>query len=354
MGVVTGEGDYPVNTAITIEAIPNAGYRFVQWNDGNRNNSRMIIVTQDVNFTAIFTIDAPGMFYLSVTVNNPSMGSLSGGGDYAENTAVTIEAMPNAGYCFVQWNDGNTNNPRTITVTQDTNFTAEFRAIITYHVTVIANNTSMGTATGSGDYAENTTATITATANQGYRFVRWNDGNTNNPRTITVTQDINFIAEFRAIIRYYVTVTANNPSMGTVTGSGDYAENTTATITATANQGYRFVQWNDGNTQNPRTITVTQDISFTAIFVQATSIKEISTTVINIYPNPATDNIHITLSENVHQAVFTLYDMQGKILIRKEINSDDAVSVSNLAAGIYIYYVRTEKENKQGKIMIND
>ena len=39
---------------------------------------------------------------------------------------VTLSATPNYGYHFTQWNDGNMDNPRTITLTQDTSFTAEF------------------------------------------------------------------------------------------------------------------------------------------------------------------------------------------------------------------------------------
>jgi hypothetical protein len=75
---------------------------------------------------------------------------------------------------------------------------------------------------------------------------------------------------------------------------------------------------------------------------------------ITIYPNPAKDNIHITLPENVHQAIFSLYDMQGKILLQQEISNQDAVQVSNLAAGIYIYNVTTEKQNHRGQLTINN
>jgi hypothetical protein len=39
---------------------------------------------------------------------------------------VQIEALPNDGYHFVKWSDGVTDNPRTIELTQDTTFTAEF------------------------------------------------------------------------------------------------------------------------------------------------------------------------------------------------------------------------------------
>jgi hypothetical protein len=137
-------------------------------------------------------------------------------------------------------------------------------------------------------------------------------------------------------------------------GGGDFHAHTTTTIGAIANPGYRFVQWNDGNTDNPRTITVTQDTAFAATFDIANAIKDREASTISVYPNPATDNIHISLQENVYQAVFTLYDMQGKVLIRKEISSQDIVSVSNLAAGIYIYNVTTDKQNYTGKLTINN
>jgi hypothetical protein len=114
------------------------------------------------------------------------------------------------------------------------------------------------------------------------------------------------------------------------------------------------VQWNDGNTDNPRTVTVTQDTAFAATFDISNAIKEIETSTIVIYPNPATDNITVILPENVYQAVFTVYDMQGKILIRKEISNQDAVPVSNLAKGVYIYNVTTDKQRYQGKIVIGD
>ncbi len=65
---------------------------------------------------------------------------------------------------------------------------------------------------------------------------------------------------------YYVAAKANNVSMGNVTGSGSYFYGDTAMLTATANKGYHFVNWSDGNTDNPRQIVVTQDTLFTAIF----------------------------------------------------------------------------------------
>ena len=66
--------------------------------------------------------------------------------------------------------------------------------------------------------------------------------------------------------QYTITVTVNDTSMGSATGGGVYEENATATLTAKANAFYKFVQWEDGNTDNPRSVTVTGDATYKAIF----------------------------------------------------------------------------------------
>lgn len=67
---------------------------------------------------------------------------------------------------------------------------------------------------------------------------------------------------------YTITVTAG--SGGTVTGGGNYEAGSTATLTATPNANYRFVQWSDGNTNATRTITVTGNATYTATFARIT------------------------------------------------------------------------------------
>ena len=49
---------------------------------------------------------------------------------YGDSIAI-IEAIPNYGYKFLQWSDGIRYNPRTIVLTQDTSFTAEFGYAVT-------------------------------------------------------------------------------------------------------------------------------------------------------------------------------------------------------------------------------
>jgi hypothetical protein len=348
MGTVTGEGDYQETTMQTITAIANAGYRFVQWNDGVTDNPRTINITDGETYTAIFV--ETGYYLVTTASNDDEMGTVTGEGDYQQNTDAEIEAIPEAGYRFVQWNDGDIDNPRTFTVTQDTNFIATFEAIM-HLVTVTANDTTMGTLTGEGYYQETTTAEIEAIPNQKVRFVQWNDGVTDNPRIITVWSDTTFIAEFDTI-KYHITLLVNDPTMGTVTGEGDYVIDDMATITAIPNPDYQFVRWDDGNVNSTRTVSVTSDITYTAEFERKNTIATIELSKTTIYPNPAIDKVNIILPENVSQAFFTLYDMQGKELIRKEINGQDNVEVSVFAAGIYVYKLTTPKESHTGKLTV--
>ena len=73
--------------------------------------------------------------------------------------------------------------------------------------------------------------------------------------------------------QYTITVTANNDAYGTVTGGGVYDSAATATLTATPNEGYKFVNWDDGNTQNPRIVTVTSNASYIANFAEIAGVN---------------------------------------------------------------------------------
>ncbi len=67
---------------------------------------------------------------------------------------------------------------------------------------------------------------------------------------------------------YTVTLSVNDKTMGTVAGAGTYENGETATLTATANEGYAFYAWSDGNTENPRTVTAetTLEATFYAFY----------------------------------------------------------------------------------------
>ena len=202
-----------------------------------------------------------GRVYTITTNTNPVQGRVLIEGFLRDTT--TIFAIPNTGYHFVQWLDGNTDNPRNIVLTQDTTFTAEF-AKNEYTITTASSNPEWGSTAGDTTTLYLDEVQISATPNQGYHFVYWNDYNTSNPRTITVTND----QEFQAILakNTYTISKQCDTEQGSVSGVywAEYLD--VVTLTAVPNYGYHFTQWSDGIKDNPRAFVLTKDTTFTAEF----------------------------------------------------------------------------------------
>lgn len=120
-GTITATFD--VSTCIwTIEAVPTADFAFSEWSDHNTDNPRTIDFNNEVDleddefsFTAIFVMQITncktiGDYDYNVKTN-------TGGTITCElvDGEQILTAIPNAGYVFAQWADGNAANPRTIT-----------------------------------------------------------------------------------------------------------------------------------------------------------------------------------------------------------------------------------------------
>ena len=201
---------------------------------------------------------------LQLSVNIPESGEVFGAGSYEKGATTTISATPNYGYHFVQWNDGNTDNPRMIIITQDTAFVANF-APNQYSISVNCDKAYGRIEGKTGKFDYKTQHTYTVIPNYGYHFAKWSDGNTANPRTLTLTQDTILTASF-AKNSYTITLQSANPEQGAVAGSGTFEYLEQKQISAIPNYGYHLDKWSDGNTDNPRTITLTQDTILTAYF----------------------------------------------------------------------------------------
>ena len=213
----------------------------------------------------------PREFSLTVLSADNTQGTTTPSGSYDEDDEVVISALPKAGYQFDHWNDGSKDNPRTVKVTADLTYTAYFAAAApTYTISATANALE-GTAVGGGAYESGRQTTLVAVANAGYHFTQWSDGNTDNPRQITVTADASFAAQFEkdaVVQKYTLTTTSTNSSQGTAYGQGTYEADMQIAIFAVANDGYHFTRWHDGNTDNPRMVMVTADATYFANFEQ--------------------------------------------------------------------------------------
>ena len=203
-------------------------------------------------FHNIETMDVT-YYKLLLTSSDENMGRVTETKKYYTlNEVVEIWAKAYNGYKFTGWSDGNTDNPRTITMTGNLTLTANF-AVRPYEVTLTCNE-ARGTVSGGGEYEPGSQVTITATAKEGYQFSYWRiyysewKYNTvyENPYTFEMGSHFYDIeAVFEEIPSYNVNVSSSNENWGTVKGGGIYVEYDTAVIIATPNEGYVFDYWHD-------------------------------------------------------------------------------------------------------------
>ncbi len=66
--------------------------------------------------------------------------------------------------------------------------------------------------------------------------------------------------------RFTITVAVNEAAAGAAYGEGTYDYGTKVKLYAIPNADYHFVKWSDGVTDNPREVTVTADVTYTAVF----------------------------------------------------------------------------------------
>ena len=150
--------------------------------------------------------------------------------------------------------------------------------------------------------------TMSAQSDQWSHFVRWNDGNTDNPRTITTNGNADYTAYFETY-RYSVQVQSNDAARGrgyiskvvkeeTIEYNesvGTFDAGSKVYLSSQPNYGYHFTQWSDGVTDNPRMIELTQDTILTALFDsipagQGTTATEIKNDSVTVSATPTEDN----------------------------------------------------------------
>ena len=148
------------------------------------------------------------------------------------------------------------------------------------------------------------TATVSATADSNYHFVRWSDGSTQNPYTLVLNGNTTLTALF-AIDSVTVTATAN-PLKGAVLGGGTVPLGGTTTLTAIPSANNIFLSWSNGVTDNPYTLTVTADTVLQALFTLPDTLIFRDTTYINHYIHDTTfvnNYVHDTTILYVNQYV---------------------------------------------------
>lgn len=208
---------------------------------------------------------------------NGGTPSKSSSSFHYNNALGTLPTATRTGYTFKGWSTSKTG---TVNVSTTTKVTAN----VTYYAVWTINsytwtfdaNGGTGNTTKTLNYNATLstlpTASRASTAANNYTFAGWFDTNASTGGTQLTTStkctgNKTWYARWTASTRQYkLTVTAGTG--GTVSGGGTYNYNASATLKATANSGYHFVKWSDGNTSATRTVTVTKDATYTATFEQ--------------------------------------------------------------------------------------
>lgn len=217
-----------------------------------------------------------------------------------------------------------------------------------YTVVTNVNDVAMGEVTGNaGTYEEGATATLTAEPTTGYQFVNWTVGEdtyTANPLEIVVNSNLTITANFKAI-SYTITANVNKEGYGKVTGGGAYDYNTSATLTATANDGYEFVNWSNGSTDNPLAYTVTKDETITANFRQvlassitlnALPVQDYSATIVGTLKRALQNGENTIVLTHEADGTPHIYNVAHATNTVTEISQEGVVAVDSENAGDYL------------------
>ena len=294
---ITPDAFYAPGNYVTLRTVPPAGYTFQYWmKDGvlysDQPTCPYVMESRDVEFVAHFSRS----YDIRLYVTPQGAGTLHGEGSYMPGTKVLVSTTPSPGYTFQHWKNGEevyatTESFYHIVGYQNAAFVAVYIPTPTevvvpeedepflpanppepavdrpaLMVVALVNDTAMGSVSGlpgtplfAGDMI-----TLTATpAHAGYYFLHWADGNTDNPRSVTLTTDVVFTAVFA---RQLFTVTFYDEDSVTVLDERQwgYGEMPTCITPAKADDeewSYHFDAW------VPELTPVTGDAAYYATYV---------------------------------------------------------------------------------------
>lgn len=255
-------------------------YAFAGWFDTSASSggTQLTISTKVISNKTWYARWTPTYKNYTVTWDgNGGTPSKSSSSFHYNDALGTLPTATRTGYTFKGWSTSKTG-------TVNVNTTTKVTANVTYYA-VWAINSYTWTFDANGGTGDTTktlnynatlstlpTASRASTAANNYTFAGWFDtdvstGGTQLTTSTKCTGNKTWYARWTASTRQYkLTVTAGTG--GTVSGGGTYNYNASATLKATANSGYHFVKWSDGNTSATRTVTVTKDATYTATFEQ--------------------------------------------------------------------------------------
>ena len=184
---------------------------------------------------------------------------------YESEEVVTVTAASATGWGFAGWSGGMTDSRDSFSfsVTEAIDLVATFKPI--RQLSVIVDGEGSVATSSAPPYLEGTSVALTATPATGWGFAEWTSdiAITQNPISTTLDTDKTITAVFKPVL------IVNVQGTGEVTKTPSkviYNLGETVTLKATPGRYYEFSQWSDAVSDNPRSITIGSDNSFTSVF----------------------------------------------------------------------------------------
>lgn len=287
-----------------------------------------------------FVLDADANCLPGFTINN-----LTGSGTTTFN--FTVPANP-----------GSTMRACTLSV-QGTGVTFPITQVGTttqsYTVNLSANPTVGGIPTGGGSFISGQNTTLQANPNNGYSFSNWTENSiiigTAPSLNITVNNNRNIVANYiQGSQTCNLMVTANPSTGGVVSGAGNYVCGLNATVIATPNSGWSFLNWMEGsiivetNSAYSFQINTNRDLIASFIPIDGLPDENVGKELFSVFPNPSSAFINITFHEAINEvSILYFMDVQGKVLFKKEFDDITvgyiySIDLSTLPAAVYVIH----------------
>ena len=202
----------------------------------------------------------------------------------------------------------------------------------TYTLTVAAGEGGSVNNAG-GAYNAGTVVSLQATAQSGFRFHSWSDGNTESPRALKITQDEALFAVF--LPEYRLSVSAETGGKVNNSVNGLYTEAFCVEIEATPDEGWKFLRWSDYETDNPRTVYMTESLTLSALFNQRQGLDDIVSGNAQVWDAGKRIGIRCSVPQTI-----TVFTAAGR-----ELTVLTAVTETTIPVPTGLYIVRTNNQS---------
>ncbi|MCQ2608378.1 MAG: InlB B-repeat-containing protein [Bacteroidales bacterium] len=289
-GGVINSGDvttYEFGTKTTLPIdVTRTGYTFAGWyNNSNLTGEKQTEIsattTGNVSYFAKWNVNNYAVML------NANEGTINSGNvtNYVYGNGANLPSdVTKTGYKFAGWYNVTDSTKQVVRIDEETTGDQAFFAKWTansYNVILVVNEGTINEGNvESYEYGEGATLPSDVTKT-GYTFDGWysNSSYTGGSVSTIAKNDVGdkqFWAKW-SINEYVVNAVAEN---GTVEGTGSYEYKSTATLKATANDGYEFVNWSNGSSDNKIQIVVTKDTTVTANFKEKEKVAVVGTLTI--------------------------------------------------------------------------